>query len=896
MSAERSNQTIPKLLVALLFAAIGSALVPVQVAYGTPNSSKDSLTLINFQLRWHHQFQFAGYYAALEQGYYRDAGLDVTLIEGAPGRDPVGEVLAGRAHYGEANSELLYQRLKGAPLVALAAIFQHSPSMLLTRTDSGLTTPQDLIGKRVMMIGDSTDADLLAMLINEGVKLDQVDIIDSSYQIEDLLNGSTDAFNAYSTNEPYYLLQNELDSSVINPRDYGVDFYSDILFTTEHELKLHPERVAAFREATLKGWRYAMANREEIINLLHTKYGVQKSSDHLRFEAEAMQQLILPDLIEMGHMNPGRWQHMADTFVQTGMVEPGYSLEGFIYNPAAEDGYAWTAQALKIAIIVILVIGFSVILLLIFNKRLQREINERRLTEEQLSQSEQSIRAILNNMQDTFYRTSIDGKVIMASQSAETLLGYSMDELIGRELSTLYVDPDSRAAFIQAINDNGGRVSEYESVLRRKDGTPICLSVNGQFFYDDSGKVIGIEGTTHDISDKKQIIDELQQAKESAEAASRAKSAFLANMSHEIRTPMNGIFGFTRLLGRTDLDGAQRDYVETIQSSASDLLSIINDILDFSKVESGNMSIRSLPFNLLESISDVVSLFSTAAEQKGIELTMSTGQELPIWILGDPTRLKQVLNNLVNNAIKFTEAGRIEISTKLLRRDGDRVELEFSVTDTGIGMESSVIEEVFKPFIQLDNSYERLHTGTGLGLAICRRLVDTMGGRIGIDSRPGEGSRFWFTLPTRCLRNMGTLAEIEPTPQPSRSNLRLLVVDDNAINRKLITTLLGVRVETIDEAENGEDAIELCRNSRYDLIFMDIRMPGMNGMDTTRDIRALERGEHHTPIIALTAHALPHEVEQFLQAGMDDCLTKPVLEDVLWRTINSYCEPATERG
>ncbi len=339
---------------------------------------------IDFQLRWHHQFQFAGYYAAVEKGYYREEGFDVRLHEGGPGKTPVDEVLAGHAQYAEANSELLYAKLQGKPLVALAAIFQHSPSVLLARKDAGITSPHDLIGKRIMLMHSQADADFNAMFLHEGIKPDAIDIVPSSYDFEDLIAGKVAAFNSYLTNEPFILKERGIDFNIINPSSYGIDFYSDILFTTEQEVKKHPERVESFRRATLRGWHYAMDHPDEIIDLLKTKYKVPKSRAHLQFEAKAMRQLILPDLIEIGHMNPGRWQRMAQAFTDVGMVNQDSALEGFIYDPTSSR----QIQKLKTAITLVSIINGIILLLaagLLWSwLRLKKEIRLRKIAEDSL--------------------------------------------------------------------------------------------------------------------------------------------------------------------------------------------------------------------------------------------------------------------------------------------------------------------------------------------------------------------------------------------------------------------------------------------------------------------------------------------------------------------------------
>lgn len=303
---------------------------------------------VHLQLRWHHQFQFAGYYAALEKGYYQKAGLNVIIHEGAPDKKPVQEVLQGRAQYGEANSELLLERLRDQPLVALAAIFQHSASVLLTRKNSNITAPEDLIGKKIMMMENTIDADFIAMFHNEGIDMSGFQIIPSSFNIQDLIDGKVDAFNSYLSNEPFFLKQQGIDYTLLNPRTYGVDFYSDILFTTEQEIKEHPERTQAFRDASLQGWNYALAHPKEIIDLLINKYHVEKTPAHLEYEAGLIRTLILPELIEIGHMNPWRWQHMADTFIKAGMLKNDQYLEGFIYEPHPTESQEKLIHYLKI--------------------------------------------------------------------------------------------------------------------------------------------------------------------------------------------------------------------------------------------------------------------------------------------------------------------------------------------------------------------------------------------------------------------------------------------------------------------------------------------------------------------------------------------------------------------
>ncbi|OQX20751.1 MAG: hypothetical protein BWK76_00105 [Desulfobulbaceae bacterium A2] len=354
---------------------------------GRKNQSEAGLKPVTLQLTWKHQFQFAGYYAAVEQGFYRDAGFDVTIVEGASDRRPIEEVVSGRANYGVAKAELLLNRLQGNPVVALAAIFQHSAIIMLAKQESGINSPQDMIGKQVMLLPGDDAAEYLAMFKSEGVSLDKVRIIPATYNIDDLIAGKTDVFNAYITNEPHTLAQKGIPASIISPITYGIDFYGDCLFTSEQEIHTRPDQVKAFRAASLRGWEYAMAHPEEMIDVIVGKYGVKKSREHLRFEAEAMRKLMLPDLVEIGLMNPGRCRHMADTYVALGMAEAGYSLQGFMYDPNPTPDYSWVPRVLGIGIVIVLLTSSAFFILLRFNTKLRSEVAQRRQAEEKLSRA-----------------------------------------------------------------------------------------------------------------------------------------------------------------------------------------------------------------------------------------------------------------------------------------------------------------------------------------------------------------------------------------------------------------------------------------------------------------------------------------------------------------------------
>lgn len=386
------------------------------------STSAQAVEEVTLQLRWLHQFQFAGYYAAKEKGFYQDVGLDVTLVAGGPGKVAVEEVLSGQSEYGVANHEILLNRLLGKPLVALAAIFQHSPAVFMALQASGIYSPHDLVGRKVMTIGGNPDAGLVSMLLSEGLDADQVEILNSTFDINDLVDGKTDLFNTYLTNEPFLMEQMGIPYTILNPTKYGIDFYSDILFTTEAEIKHHPGRVKKFREASLQGWIYAMEHPEEIIDVILAKYNTNKTREHLQFEANAMRPLILPEIVQMGHISPHRWKLMIAAFKNVGVIEDERNLEGLIYNPARllQEQQAFTVKMLLTVFTVIIVCGS-----LLWNVSLRRRVTIRTLelasTQQQLEKQYMTLEklSVTDHLTKLFNRSMLDKALLREVARAE---------------------------------------------------------------------------------------------------------------------------------------------------------------------------------------------------------------------------------------------------------------------------------------------------------------------------------------------------------------------------------------------------------------------------------------------------------------------------------------------
>ncbi|MCW5976542.1 MAG: response regulator [Bryobacteraceae bacterium] len=385
--------------------------------------------------------------------------------------------------------------------------------------------------------------------------------------------------------------------------------------------------------------------------------------------------------------------------------------------------------------------------------------------------------------------------------------------------------------------------------------------------------------------------EELVLALAEARQAAETKSRFLAVVSHEIRTPLNGILGMNELLLCTRMNGEQRQYAEAVKESTGALLRIVNDILDFSKIEAGRLEIENAPFDLLTTLRAVNTMLMPQAYLKGLKLTCEVAPDVPQWVAGDALRVRQVLVNLVGNAVKFTEQGRVSVSVEMAESDetGGEPQVYFSVEDTGIGIGPEHVDKIFHEFAQTDSSTTRRYGGTGLGLSISRRLVEMMGGAMGCESELGNGSAFWFTLPLQAAPAPEEVKRQEAAAgDRTWARRRVLVVEDNPVNRTVAVRLLAREKCEVDAAESGRQAVEACAAGEYDLIFMDVNMPDMDGFQTAAEIRRLENGVRHVPIIAMTARAMDDDRELCLASGMNDYLSKPVSAESLRRVLETW--------
>lgn len=490
---------------------------------------------------------------------------------------------------------------------------------------------------------------------------------------------------------------------------------------------------------------------------------------------------------------------------------------------------------------------------------------------------------------ETFFEVSLDllsisgmdGKFIKFSPAWCELLGYGREELMNVSLLEL-VHPEDLPKTLDEIEKqkNGGKVLHFENRWRCKNGNYVDLSWKsvpvGQTMY----------GAARDITKQKLFEKELIDAQKNSLEAAKVKSEFLANMSHEIRTPINGILGVTELLGQTELSNEQTGLLATLKNSGSLLLKIINEILDFSKIEAGKLELEMIDFNVVSLVETQISMVGPMAADKKLTVMATVDPQIPAYVKGDSGRISQILLNLLNNGIKFTDKGHVKLNVGLVSKTEDAAVLKFTVEDSGIGMTDSQIRRIFSPFEQADSSTARKYGGTGLGLSISKRLAEMMNGQIGVISVPDKGSTFWFTAKVSYSEIQKTAEKLSFHPQVR--SLQVLVAEDNLVNQMLIKKMLEKLGHTVFMAGNGLEAVNMFKDMNYDLILMDHHMPVMDGMEAVKLIRKMETPGTHTPILAFTANVLQEAQLSFSEAGVDDFVLKPVTLATLEASLGKW--------
>jgi PAS domain S-box-containing protein len=553
-----------------------------------------------------------------------------------------------------------------------------------------------------------------------------------------------------------------------------------------------------------------------------------------------------------------------------------------------------------------------------------RDFDYRSMHIDKQSATQQEVQDLYDNAPCGYHSLDANGVFIHINQTELNWLGYSKDEVIGKMRLADLQESFSKEQFLQDFKDNllGEGVRNLEMNLRRKDGSLLPVLINGTMIRDEKGGFRHTRTTLTDFSEQRKLLNELEKAREIAEKSVETKERFMANMSHEIRTPMNALIGFTNLLERTQLDEKQEEFVKTIKSAGGNLMTLINDLLDFSKIEAGMLRIEATAFDLNGLVQSIETLFKPKAQEKKINFDVEVSRRIPENVIGDPTRVSQIVVNLLSNAFKFTERGYVALTTELFDDNTDFATIKITVKDTGIGIENQELPRIFQRFQQAQDDTTRLYGGSGLGLAIVKNLVEAMGGFVEADSKVGFGSTFSVILPFKKAPDVQFqisnfkfqkdhtppqyLSDLNATSKNSdvqtsnvkrqtntlqtsnlkRQNPRILVVEDNPMNQRLAALLLSDWGYEYDIVEDGQRAVDVVQKIDFQLILMDIQLPIMDGYEATAIIRNTLKNP--IPIIATTAHAFAGEREKCIAAGMNDYIPKPLQEDAVLAIIQKY--------
>lgn len=701
------------------------------------------------QLAWKHQFQFAGYYAAHHKGFYSRAGLDVSIIEGGVGKFAREEVLTGRAQYGVAGAELLLHRKDGAPFVVLAPVFQHSPSILLVKKNSGIINIQGLIDKKVMLLPGYKDADILVALLNEGISSDQYQRLDQSYNIEDLIKQRTDAVSAYVTNEPWQMRQKGVAPLVISPMAYGVDFYSDCLFTSEKEIEHHPERVQKFLHASLRGWEYAMDHPQEIIDLLSERYKVNKTKAHLEYEAREIRKIMLPDLVEIGHMNPGRWQHIKQAYEKLGLIDADFSLDGFLYNPQQKPDYRTIKQIFFVAMGFLALFAVCSGILFLFNRKLAAEVKERKQAQKEIARQKQKAEQYLHVATVMFVSLDLDGKVNMVNEKACAVLECSKEDIIGQNWFEVFLtkseEQEFKDIFKKMVNGSISGSEYYENEVIAPKGEIKYIAWHTTAVRDTQGKIVGVLCSGDDLSEKRKLQDQLIQSQKMESIGGLA-----GGIAHEFNNILTIILGNNEM-NMLELPASSPAHrrAKRIEVAGIRGRDVVKQLLTFSRQDSPTQQVVDMR-SVLQSAMELV----RSSVPANIKIKLHISDKIyPVF--GNGTQINQVIINLCGNAIDAMSAKggvlmvalRNEIvedrfiSPHPALKPGKYAKL--IVSDNGVGMDKKTRERIFEPYY----TTKPMGKGTGIGLAVVHGIIKRHKGFIDVHSQLDRGTTFSLFFP-----------------------------------------------------------------------------------------------------------------------------------------------------
>jgi len=813
-------------------AAVGRAVLVMGFLLTGAAAARASDPIV-LQLKWYHQFQFAGYYAAEAKGFYRDEGLEVEIREGSPAHAAVDEVIAGHADFGVGDEAVLLARIRGEPLVACAAIFQHSPYVILARADSGIRKPSDLSGRTVMVGPTDGTAQFLAMLKHEGIPLHTVQLQPHTWNLEDLIEKRVDAITAYSTVEPTQMRMAGVEPSIIRVADYGVDFYGDTLFTTEATVKKDRARVAAFVRATRKGWEYAMEHPAEMIDLILQKPEVRRRGirrENLEFEAQEMRSLILPDLVDIGHMNLGRWEQMAKIFQEVGLIRHRPDLNGFLFEPepVADRRILWVLGGV---LVVALVVGGAALLWTFqLRKKVEKITREVRLGAANLTALIENTTAAIWSVDRNLRYLTFNSHFRRQTEEAfgrTPVVGMTIDELLpAKDLA------ERKPLYERAL---AGEHFTHEITVAQASGVrALAQSFNP---ITSGGEITGVTVFSFDITEQRQLEEQLRQSQKM-----EAIGQLAGGVAHDFNNLLMVIQGNASLALISELPPTEvRAIFQDIVAATERAAALTGQLLAFSRRQP--MQPRDLEINAV--VAEASRLLSRLIGEDITLETDLTTERTPV--RADNAMIEQVLLNLAVNARDaMPQGGRLTLRTRLVTARelpadsppnlGGGIFIRVDVADTGRGIPAASLPHIFEPFF----TTKEVGKGTGLGLATAFGIAQQHGGWLSVESEPGRGTTFSLFLP----RHADTPTE-RPAPEliPVKHNgtETILIVEDDALVRAVVVNVLKASGYRIHEADNGQAALELWEKGarESDLLITDMVMPGgISGHELARQLLA----------------------------------------------------------
>jgi len=685
------------------------------------------LTPVTLQLKWQHQFQFAGYYAAIEQGFYKEVGLDVTLVPANESIDPIIQVTTGKADFGVGTSELLLHRAKGKDVVVLGVVFQYSPLVLISKKEEAFKTLYDLVKKPIAIEPGSSE--IIAYLKSQGVSIEKIETQEHDLYINKLINGEIIAQTAYITTEPYIMDNRNIEYQIFSPRSVGIDFYGDNLFTTQKLINENPNLIKAFKSASLKGWTYAMSHTEEMIELIQKKYNTEIHLDALRYEANQMALLMKTDIIQPGYMNEGRWQSIIDVYKLSGMLPENFKLDGFLYNDN-ESFIDLKPYYITIATFLFIIMITSMILVYIF------------YIKNQLLSSNKKYQQLLDLAPLSFIVVSKNGQIIEWNQTAHQLFGWSQQEAIGQNIFNLIIEhplhEEINNIFERTFNKNKTIHSINENT--KKDGSRIkCLWHNAPRL-NINNETDAIICIAQNITNQLLLENELKKSKENAEKALSDHHQFLLMASHEFRTPLAIISQSIQLmiLHLHNNQPTSMKVIDRINRAIARMTEFMDKVYIIDKFDSDCWEIKNIAINTNILLLSILEEHKQLFPKRKVDFNIENSNDI---FYGDIDLIRLAVNNILSNSIKYSPTDSIIT----LDIKGNNNSVSIVIRDMGNGVDENLKSKLFTKYVR-GNSIAGT-TGTGMGLYVVKKIIDLHKGKIELSNHQDGGLIVEIKLP-----------------------------------------------------------------------------------------------------------------------------------------------------